>query len=394
MKTDKKQILLNSNDNNEAIKFNRLSFGYIKAESVCFSSADFSLAENEKTILVGDNGSGKTTLLYILSGLITDYIGKLDLLGMCGEEIKKAYKNLVFITESPVLLENKNLVDNIEFAYRVLYGDSSTMDYIPCIKERLKSIDPKIKVKKLSYHERVMIECERARLKDIKLLLMDRTMNDVKNCMLAKNKKADFTSVQKKTQIDLVKRELCSLVDKSKSAIVVCDNYDDVSMLNAKDFSVLEIHLGKIYKHKSLNEFKKSMKHVSGVKIFEDMQKKLVRVSEFDGNLTLSVYGDKSKLELENEIMELIKKRKKQQKQMKNSHKSGDNTENVDIHDDLCIELINIPFSSKIAKSIYDNDALVEEYFVLGFNKNYSINDAIKSENVLMFIESTGERIL
>ena len=108
MKTDKKQILLNSNDNNEAIKFNRLSFGYIKAESVCFSSADFSLGENEKAILVGDNGSGKTTLLYILSGLITDYIGKLDLLGMCGEEIKKAYKNLVFITESPVLLENKN----------------------------------------------------------------------------------------------------------------------------------------------------------------------------------------------------------------------------------------------------------------------------------------------
>ena len=198
----------------------------------------------------------------------------------------------------------------------------------------------------------------------------------------------------KKSDKQVIKKELVSLLEKSKSALVVCDDYEDVSFYNAVDFSVFEIYLGKIYKYKNLKEFHQKMHHVSGVNLFENMQKSMVQAVEENGEFKLIECNAGTVFELNNKIAEINKKRKKQEKKHKKHIKNGKNEENNAESDKLVIGEISVKFSSPLYKAIIKNDLMCEDFFYIAFDKNKTMSEAIGENNFLFFVESTGERVL
>ncbi|MEA2104619.1 MAG: ABC transporter ATP-binding protein [Candidatus Cloacimonadota bacterium] len=61
-------------------KITGLNFAYLSQESI-FENCNFQIGKNKTTLITGENGSGKTTLCRLLSGLLQDFEGEIQIDG-------------------------------------------------------------------------------------------------------------------------------------------------------------------------------------------------------------------------------------------------------------------------------------------------------------------------
>ena len=71
---------------------------------------DLSIAGSEFIAIVGPSGCGKSTLLKIIAGLIQRSSGSVRI---DGQEVQGPYTNLGIVFQSPVLLDWRNVLDNV-----------------------------------------------------------------------------------------------------------------------------------------------------------------------------------------------------------------------------------------------------------------------------------------
>jgi len=373
-------------DKRYSIECDRLSFAYQKVDT-CFSSANFKLGEHEKAVLLSGTHRGKTSLIRILSGLESGYIGNISILGMKGSNIKNAYKNVVYIPEKPVLFENKTVSDNIEYAYNVLYENSNNMDYIAKLPDSVQSIS-NVKAKKLDGYNKTLLEVERAMLKNIKLLLLDRSINDICD-------KCKKSGIDRDKYLSEVKPLYKKLIDSSESALVVCESIDEIEYYEMKDAVIFYIYLGKIYRFENYQDFVNNLLELEALYYINNANKKLVKLSCENDNYFLYVTKFSSFEELNNYVLINNKKRKNIFKNMKKHTKNVENVENNANFDNLFIEKIPLDKYPKFIEILKNNDVINEEYFIFFSHqkrKNNSVD--LGKKNFSLYLCSTGERIV
>ena len=376
---------LNRN-NKYAIKIDRLTFGYLKTEA-CFSSADLLLEKGEKAVLLSGKNMGKSTLCRIISVIEQNYIGLVELLGYNSNNLRNAYKNLVFIPENPVFLESKSVHDNIKYAMSVLYDNSSNMDYILKVPYSLERIAG-VKAKKLSVVDRTLLEIERSKLKNIKLLVVDRSVSDIK-------KQISIRKENETTALKTLKEMYRELIDISESALITCETKEDIAFYGMENSPVLYVYLGKVYRFASLDDFENNIIELDGLKYLISYNTKLLKL-EFSGGKYYfyeTVVGSKSEfLKL---VVENIKKRKILDKNMKKYMQNGTFEEENTKIKKLYTRKIDLSKYPKLLDKIIKNNLELEEFFVIsskieGKKKSFDLS----SERFMLFVESTGERVV
>jgi len=369
----------------QAIKVDKLTFGYLKTQT-CFSSATFSLKEGEKAVLLSGLHMGKSTLMRILAGLEDNYIGKIELLGYSMGKTKLAYKNVVYLPEKPVLLENKSVEANIDYALKVLHEKSDNLDYILKVPHSLEGIQ-KLKARRLSVINRTLLEIERAGLKNIKLLLIDRSIDDIKAEI--KNRKEDENKL-----IPELKNMYGELIKNSSSAIISCESIDDIKFYSAEDFTVFYVYMGKILRFNNLEEFEQNIIEADALKYLQNYNVKLMRLVCENSKFYLYETVARSKKEFEKIVYDNIKKRKIIEKNNKKQLQNVKNNKNNVKIDNLYVRKINLQKYPKILNAIVENDLESEEYFLLASLKNGNKKTTLDINSTLLFVSSTGERVL
>lgn len=100
------------NDRDALIQIQDVSKTYqtIDGEVHALDLIDLNIGENEFISLLGPSGCGKSTLLMLISGLIPSSSGKIVIKG---EEVRKPYTNLGIVFQRDVLLDWRNVLDNV-----------------------------------------------------------------------------------------------------------------------------------------------------------------------------------------------------------------------------------------------------------------------------------------
>lgn len=118
--------------------------------------------------ILGPSGSGKTTLLGMLSGEIETTEGRVL---YEGKELTKADRQLIgYITQTPQLLENMTVADNLNIIREVHQIDRENSTVLERVGMKHKE---KQKAKSLSGGERSRLAIAREMLKDVEILLCD-----------------------------------------------------------------------------------------------------------------------------------------------------------------------------------------------------------------------------
>ncbi len=80
---------------------------------------DLQLEEGRICALLGDASSGKTDLLRCLAGLTAPDQGEISLLGMSGDELHEARRDVGFLVDGPVLYGDLSIINNLLLQSRV-----------------------------------------------------------------------------------------------------------------------------------------------------------------------------------------------------------------------------------------------------------------------------------
>ncbi len=130
--------------------------------------------------LLGENGSGKSTLAKIMAGIYVPDRGSIEVSGRSFrflDPVKAVSYGIVYIPQSPSLVERLTVAENILIALRS-YGILSSMGRVKeAVARRAREmgigIDPEAEVGKLSYTQKQIVELLKASLLDAKVLLLD-----------------------------------------------------------------------------------------------------------------------------------------------------------------------------------------------------------------------------
>ena len=102
--------------NHPAICIENLDFRYPGQSALCISKLNLQIAAGERFGLFGPNGAGKTTLMYLMTGLLTQSKGTIQLLG---NEIKHHNKSINklfgFVPQDFSFYQELSPVENLEF---------------------------------------------------------------------------------------------------------------------------------------------------------------------------------------------------------------------------------------------------------------------------------------
>ncbi|MCY1157557.1 MAG: nitrate transporter ATPase [Citricoccus sp.] len=79
-------------------------------ENQVLQGCNFDVASGEFVSIVGQSGSGKTTLLKIISGLVKNTAGEVQ---VRGRDVNEALHDIAMVFQSPVLLPWRNNLDNV-----------------------------------------------------------------------------------------------------------------------------------------------------------------------------------------------------------------------------------------------------------------------------------------
>lgn len=103
---------MSSDDHKPLIKIRDVSKIYDTADGPvhALDTINLDIYEGEFVSLVGPSGCGKSTLLMLISGLFPPSTGEITI---SGEEVNKPYTNLGIVFQRDVLLDWRNVLDNV-----------------------------------------------------------------------------------------------------------------------------------------------------------------------------------------------------------------------------------------------------------------------------------------
>lgn len=158
------------------ISAKQLSFSY--GNKVIIDHKNFSIPFHSKTALFGENGSGKSTIIKILTGLIQDYKGEIQINQENLRNIsKKSWREkIAFATQDSYIFEG-TLEENIRLG-NLEANDQEINEIIKEIGlEYLKN--RKISMEDVSGGERQRISIARALIKESIILILDEPNNNL-----------------------------------------------------------------------------------------------------------------------------------------------------------------------------------------------------------------------
>lgn len=155
------------------IKVKDLSFNYGK-DKQALNGISFEVKEGEVFGFLGPNGSGKSTTQKILTGVLKDYNGFVNIFGKevrnCGEDF---YKNIGVLFEFPYLYTNLNAVDNLKY-FSSFYPEENRQDIYGLLnKLQLKTDFINKPVSSYSKGMKQRTSLARALINNPKLLFLD-----------------------------------------------------------------------------------------------------------------------------------------------------------------------------------------------------------------------------
>ena len=147
------------------------NYGDIQAVS------DFSYVfeSNGKYAIIGQEGAGKSTLLNVISGLESYDCGSVMIDGSERNLLLPRDVKMTYIMSSPLFFESKSILFNMEYLCKVC-SKSFTREELVCLIEE-HNFDPKEKVKKLTYLEKLMLSILRAKIKNSDFVIVDLDKN-------------------------------------------------------------------------------------------------------------------------------------------------------------------------------------------------------------------------
>lgn len=130
--------------------------------------------------LLGENGSGKSTLAKVVAGIYVPDRGRIEVLGRSFrflDPVKAVSYGIVYIPQSPSLIERLTVAENVLIALRTCGILSSVGRVREAIVAKAREmgvdIDPEAEVGKLSYTQKQIVELLKAALLNAKVLLLD-----------------------------------------------------------------------------------------------------------------------------------------------------------------------------------------------------------------------------
>lgn len=189
--------------------------------------------ENKITSILGGSGVGKTTLLNIIAGLTT-YSG----------EIVNAPKKIAYAFQTPALISNLTVEENIKIACRDI--EDKELNY--CLKAvDILSLKDKL-VKNLSVGEKQRVNFLRALLYKSNLLLIDETFSslDIKSKLKCQEllikyvSKGDLTVIMVTHDVGLALSFSDEIAVISKESVKVFENSEE-NLLKDKLFNLFKV---------------------------------------------------------------------------------------------------------------------------------------------------------
>jgi len=150
----------------------------LASDKVLFDNLAFEVTPSSGLLVYGPNGSGKTTLVKILLGLKKDFRGEIEILGSLLSKLSKSEKTagrreIGFMMQEPVVLENLNLVENIMLYLRIANKKLPRRDILKTLYKNGFSGLQKNKISELSWGQIRMLEMIRIILKSPRLVICD-----------------------------------------------------------------------------------------------------------------------------------------------------------------------------------------------------------------------------
>lgn len=110
-------------------------YGRGARETLALAPVDLEVAPGEFVAIVGPSGCGKSTLLRLVTGLVPRSGGELSVFG---EPVTRPVTDVGIVFQQPILLEWRNVLDNVLFQIDMRGLDRST--YLPKALELLKAV--------------------------------------------------------------------------------------------------------------------------------------------------------------------------------------------------------------------------------------------------------------
>ncbi|MBI5539197.1 MAG: ABC transporter ATP-binding protein [Bacteroidia bacterium] len=98
-----------------AVQINNLDFSYKGQTSLCLSDINLTINEGERFGLFGPNGAGKTTLLYLMTGLLQNTTGSVNIFGRKIKRKNGVKRLFGFVPQDFAFYEELSIIDNLEF---------------------------------------------------------------------------------------------------------------------------------------------------------------------------------------------------------------------------------------------------------------------------------------
>ncbi len=145
--------------------------------NIALQNVSFTLQPNDILGIVGPNGSGKTTLMNVISGLITDYRGKISIDGVDASKKRHSNKKILgCLIESPGLYPNLTGYQNLDY-FSAFLGKNQNNNISYLIKELMLDSFIHKKVKSYSFGMKQRLGLAVAMMGEPDYLLLDEPTN-------------------------------------------------------------------------------------------------------------------------------------------------------------------------------------------------------------------------
>lgn len=225
-----------------------------------------SIKQGERVSLIANEGQGKTTLLKLIAGLEEPDEGRIVFDGIDSKRIPIEKRKISFLLEKPLFFENKTVQKNFEFAFAAA-GRNKTLsvEFLKLLEKHDLTKFLKVKVKKLSRFEKVLLSVIRAVIKTPEIILID-----------------NVTNFLKEEQKGLVLKLIRELFYKTNATIIFCTNPQNFCEI--KKFSCVFLNFGTFFSKKRINWWKNNILNKLIFDTFFEAKIQKFGKLEIDGN--------------------------------------------------------------------------------------------------------------
>lgn len=130
----------------------------------------------EKVVLCGKSESGKSSLLRVITGLEKPFSGSVTIKGIPSDKIDYQKDiSLAYLPSFPLFMENKTVKQNLEYTLKIRKTNKQIIDVK--ISNIIRSFDIEtildMKLKNLSYFNRLKVALARFALRNIEVFIID-----------------------------------------------------------------------------------------------------------------------------------------------------------------------------------------------------------------------------